>query len=200
MKVAICYTKRRTDEIMESFTKGVVSSGDHVELIKSKSDLHKLERCDVSFQIAEVTRYESLCYHSDPHGMAEEGYMRVAIKNKMIELGRQRVMLDCGILDDDRNRDPNERYYSIGVDGIKRGANFYNENSPNDRFKKRKKSPENNGLLKKVIEEANIELKANAIKTGANAVLGYDLNLTTTNFGSKNFVLVSVSGTAVETA
>ena len=138
MKVAICYTKRRTDEIMESFTKGVVSSGDHVELIKSKSDLHKLERCDVSFQIAEVTRYESLCYHSDPHGMAEEGYMRVAIKNKMIELGRQRVMLDCGILDDDRNRDPSERYYSIGVDGIKRGANFYNENSPNDRFKKRK--------------------------------------------------------------
>ena len=137
MKVAICYTKRRTDEIMESFTKGVVSSGDHVELVKSKSDLHKLERCDVSFQIAEVTRYESLCYHSDPHGMAEEGYMRVAIKNKMIELGRQRVMLDCGILDDDRNRDPSERYYSIGVDGIKRGANFYNENSPNDRFKKR---------------------------------------------------------------
>ena len=54
--------------------------------------------------------------------------------------------------------------------------------------------------LKKVIEEANIELKANAIKMGANAILGYDLNLTTTSFGSKNFVLVSVSGTAVETA
>ena len=68
------------------------------------------------------------------------------------------------------------------------------------RFKKQKRSPENNALLKKVIEEANIELKANAIKAGANAVLGYDLNLTTTNFGSKNFVLVSVSGTAVETA
>ena len=33
---------------------------------------------------------------------------------------------------------------------------------------------------------------------GANAILGYDLNLTTTSFGSKNFVLVSVSGTAVE--
>jgi uncharacterized protein YbjQ (UPF0145 family) len=67
-------------------------------------------------------------------------------------------------------------------------------------LKKRKKSVENNGLLKKVIDEANIELKANAIKEGANAVLGYDLNLTTTSFGSKNFVLVSVSGTAVETA
>ena len=39
-----------------------------------------------------------------------------------------------------------------------------------DRFKKRKKSPENNALLKKVIEEANVELKANAIKVGANAI------------------------------
>ena len=126
MKVAICYTKRRTDQIMESFTQGIVDSGDHVEIIKSKRDLHKLERCDVSFQIAEVTRYESLCFHSDPNGMAEEGYMRVFIKNKMIELGRQRIMLDCGILSDDRNRNVHERYFSVGVDGIKRGAASYN--------------------------------------------------------------------------
>ena len=35
-----------------------------------------------------------------------------------------------------------------------------------------------------VIEEANVELKANAIKQGANAVLGYNMNLTTTAFGS----------------
>jgi hypothetical protein len=46
MKVAICYTKRRTDQIMESFTQGIVDSGDHVEIIKSKRDLHKLERCE----------------------------------------------------------------------------------------------------------------------------------------------------------
>jgi len=138
MKVAICYTKRRTDEIMESFTKGVIASGDEVELIKSKKDLPKLELCDTSFQIAEVTRYESLCFHSDPDGMAEEGYMRVMIKNKMIELNRQRVMLDCGILQDNRNKDIHERYFSIGIDGIKRGANFCNSNSPKDRFQQRK--------------------------------------------------------------
>ena len=62
------------------------------------------------------------------------------------------------------------------------------------------KSEENNNILKKVIEEANVELKANAIKQGANAILGYDMNLTTTAFGSKNYVIVSVTGTAVETA
>ena len=69
-----------------------------------------------------------------------------------------------------------------------------------DRLRRRKKSVENNNIFKKVIEEANIELKANANKQGANAVLGYNMNLTTTAFGSKNYVIVSVTGTAVETA
>ena len=55
-------------------------------------------------------------------------------------------------------------------------------------------------FIKNVIEEANVELKANAIKQGANAILGYNMNLTTTAFGSKNYVIVSVTGTAVETA
>jgi len=69
-----------------------------------------------------------------------------------------------------------------------------------DRLRRKKRSLENNNILKKVIEEANVELKANAIKQGANAILGYDMNLTTTTFGSKNYVIVSVTGTAVETA
>ena len=69
-----------------------------------------------------------------------------------------------------------------------------------DRLRRKKKSVENNNLFKKVIEEANVELKANAIKQGANAVLGYNMNLTTSAFGSKNYVIVSVTGTAVETA
>ena len=69
-----------------------------------------------------------------------------------------------------------------------------------DRLKRKKKSAENNSILKNVIEEANVELKANAIKQGANAILGYNMNLTTTAFGPKNYVIVSVTGTAVETA
>ena len=69
-----------------------------------------------------------------------------------------------------------------------------------DWLRRKKRSVENNNVFKKVIEEANVELKANAIKYGANAILGYDMNLTTTTFGSKNYVIVSVTGTAVETA
>ena len=69
-----------------------------------------------------------------------------------------------------------------------------------DWLRRKKKSVDNNNVFKKIIEEANVELKANAIKCGANAILGYDMNLTTTTFGSKNYVIVSVTGTAVETA
>tara|TARA_B100000700_G_scaffold296418_1_gene360299 strand:+ start:318 stop:725 length:408 start_codon:yes stop_codon:yes gene_type:complete len=69
-----------------------------------------------------------------------------------------------------------------------------------DRLRLKNRSFENNNIFSKVIEEANVELKANAIKQGANAVLGYNMNLTTTTFGSKNYVIVSVTGTAVETA
>ena len=69
-----------------------------------------------------------------------------------------------------------------------------------DWLRRKKKSVDNNNVFKKIIEEANVELKANAIKHGANAILGYDMNLTTTTFGSKNYVIVSVTGTAVETA
>lgn len=64
----------------------------------------------------------------------------------------------------------------------------------------RKKVPGNHQSLRKVIEEADVELKANAIKRGANAILGYSMELTNAYLEHQNYVIVSVSGTAVETA
>ena len=64
----------------------------------------------------------------------------------------------------------------------------------------RKKVSSNHQSLRKVIEEADIELKANAIKRGANAILGYSIDLTNAYLEHQNYVIVSVSGTAVETA
>jgi uncharacterized protein YbjQ (UPF0145 family) len=64
----------------------------------------------------------------------------------------------------------------------------------------RKKFSNNHQSLRKVIEEADIELKANAIKRGANAVLGYSIDMTNAYLEHQNYVIVSVSGTAVETA
>jgi len=54
--------------------------------------------------------------------------------------------------------------------------------------------------LKTAISDALIELKAAALKGGGNAIVGYDIQYTNVNFKSKEHVIVSVSGTSVETA
>lgn len=54
--------------------------------------------------------------------------------------------------------------------------------------------------FRKTVEEADIELKANAIKLGANCVIGYNMQLTGAHLGNKDYLIVCVTGTAVETA
>ena len=54
--------------------------------------------------------------------------------------------------------------------------------------------------FRKTVEEADIELKSNAIKLGANCVIGYNMQLTGAHLGNKNYLIVCVTGTAVETA
>ena len=54
--------------------------------------------------------------------------------------------------------------------------------------------------MKTAISDALIELKAAALKAGGNAIVGYDIQYTNVNFKSKEHVIVSVSGTSVETA
>ena len=54
--------------------------------------------------------------------------------------------------------------------------------------------------LKTAVSDALIELKAAALKAGGNAIVGYDIQYTNVNFKSKEHVIVSVSGTSVETA
>jgi len=54
--------------------------------------------------------------------------------------------------------------------------------------------------LKTAVSDALIELKAAALKAGGNAIVGYNIQYTNVNFKSKEHVIVSVSGTSVETA
>ena len=54
--------------------------------------------------------------------------------------------------------------------------------------------------LKTAISDAMVELKAAALKAGGNAIVGYDIQYTNVIFNSKEHVIVSVSGTSVETA
>ena len=68
------------------------------------------------------------------------------------------------------------------------------------KFLSRKNNLIKHASLRSTIEEADIELKANAIRLGANTILGYNLELSNAYLDGKNYVIVSVSGTAVETA
>ena len=52
--------------------------------------------------------------------------------------------------------------------------------------------------LKAAINEALVELKASALRK-ANAVVGYDIKYTNVTFNGREHVIVSASGTAVET-
>ena len=54
--------------------------------------------------------------------------------------------------------------------------------------------------LKTAVSDAIIELKAADLKAGGNAIIGYDIQYTNVIFKSKEHVIVSVSGTSVETA
>ncbi len=53
--------------------------------------------------------------------------------------------------------------------------------------------------FKNAIEDAIIELKAASLRAGGNAVVGYNIQYNNCMFGSKEHVIVSVSGTSVET-
>ena len=68
------------------------------------------------------------------------------------------------------------------------------------KFLSRKDNLIKHASLRSTIEQADIELKANAIRLGANTILGYSLELSNAYLDGKNYVIVSVSGTAVETA
>ena len=54
--------------------------------------------------------------------------------------------------------------------------------------------------FKNAIEDAIVELKAASLKAGGNAIVGYNIQYNNCMFGSKEHVIVSVSGTSVETA
>ena len=58
----------------------------------------------------------------------------------------------------------------------------------------------NRRTMQNAISDAIVELKAAALKAGGNAIVGYNIQYNNVMFGSKEHIIVSVSGTSVETA
>jgi hypothetical protein len=123
MKVGICYTKRSPNgmSFADAFAEGVTRTGDKIEKIQTVQDCNKLYDCDVSFQVAEAT----------PLGTAPEDPVRRAIKKIQGKQNKRRLIMDTRLITTETP------HYSIGVDGIKGSADFFNKNSDSDRRKKR---------------------------------------------------------------
>ena len=135
MKVAVCYTKDNESghAICNDFLSGVVANGDEAIPVYDVKDIEALESCDVSFQV---------CEYPDFMKPSHKGELRWRVQKKQKELGKRRIIADAGVIGHERKHSEKQfgasTYYSIGFDSVKGNANFYNQNSPDTRWKKLK--------------------------------------------------------------
>ena len=137
MKIAMGYTKIEGDHILDSFAKGITESGDDVVKIKTREDVYKISQCDAMVQIAEAGRYELLDYYAGNNMVDDYHYIKVFMGLKQLELKKPRLIIDCGLIADNRFKQDKDRYFSVGLNGVKGRAIYFNENSPLDRWNKR---------------------------------------------------------------
>ena len=102
MKIAMGYTKIEGDHILDSFAKGITESGDDVVKIKTREDVYKIEQCDAMVQLAESGRYEILDYYAGSDMVDDYHYIKVFMGLKQIELKKARLIIDCGLIEDNR--------------------------------------------------------------------------------------------------
>ena len=150
MKVAVCCTKSNWATLANSFAAGVKECGDEPVMIGAynerpgkNSDIlnqkilnigqgrfkkeinNMISECDVTFQICEGHELKSTDYF----------LFRNAVKEASEAQDKRRIVLDTPLITVNCNTE--ERHYSIGYDGMKSLANFYNDDSPDTRRKKR---------------------------------------------------------------
>ena len=119
MKVGICFTKNTKDgtALTKAFAAGVVATGDKAVYIKTAKDVKSLVECDVSFQVCQET----------PGIKSPEDTLRHKIQKHQTKHNKRRIIADTNLIP------TAEKYWSIGYDGVKGAAEFYNENSSSDR-------------------------------------------------------------------
>jgi hypothetical protein len=134
VKVAICYTKdnKSGNGICDAFARGVAANGDTPVRIKNLVELDSMEGCDVSFQV---------CEHPDFAWLKADGF-RASSQKKSKELGIPRIVADAGFVKHERANYKKKfgigTHYSVGLNGVKNHAEFFNQNSPSKRWKKLK--------------------------------------------------------------
>lgn len=122
MKVAICYTKRSPAGIRncDAFAEGVLESGDSICTVNNIDEIEIVSDCDVALQ----------CCVYNKHSQSTEQQFRRAVEKS----ARRLIVIDGGCVRSLFDTKESRGYLTVGVDGIKRAAQFYNANSPPDRW------------------------------------------------------------------
>jgi hypothetical protein len=134
-RIALCSTKPTAKGalIIQAFMRGMEKVGDaYLEITGyNSSNLEKLKRCDILLQI---------CEHNS-RGRANnnrENEFRGWCKQKVVDTHcKRRIIVDVGFFKNQTDSPEialDYAYWSVGYDGIKGEAKFYNENSPQDRW------------------------------------------------------------------
>lgn len=151
--VGICHSKDtlRAHHLFDCFQQGVISSGDNVIWIDKYDNAEKLlDKVDVAVTV---------CYKNRWHKNVIESKFRELVIDGMKQRNKRVIVIDTGFVQNQTQleirtgygRDQKNPlfdidrvdtyknvlqniYYEIGLDGLKRYANYYNENSPNDRW------------------------------------------------------------------
>ena len=124
LKVGICYTKDSPNAIAacDAFAEGVVVAGDSYVKIFSERTVRLLPACDVSLQVCDYNKHCGVDFRYHVNKIQK-------VQNK------RRIVIDTGFFRNKRSSESDlDRYMQVGLDGIKRNASCYNENSSQDRW------------------------------------------------------------------
>lgn len=147
LKIALCHTKPgyNGDVVLKAFREGLLAHGDTFIDIKYFNETKKLSECDAAFVISYPDLATSgilICdefkdrYKRDKQrgGDSVINSFRTDIYKKCILLDKRMLCLDSGVMNFERNQKADENTYQLGWDTIKGLGNYYNLNSPPDRF------------------------------------------------------------------
>jgi len=129
LNVGVAFTKDDTIGIglCHAFIEGIIKSGDNPVSIRHPTDLLGAN-FDCIVQVCDYTKH---------NGKDLRWYIRDYCQTWCVP----RLVMDTGFITSLNEREnkfalTDSRYVAVGEDGIKRDANYYNENSPPDRWEK----------------------------------------------------------------
>lgn len=129
MRVAVCYTKTNSNGISTSdaFYEGVLSSGDYAEKIyEDTQDKIIKNKYDVIMQVCDISPIDN---HDCFRGLLRKSNI-------------PRIVVDTGCLNNKREYPADlDRYVSVGFNGVKGDALYFNTNEDSIRYKKLQWNP-----------------------------------------------------------